>query len=314
MKKVIVAASSFVLLLLLHHSTALSSANQFTGTWTNTDPDTRGITKLEITQQGSSFKMHAWGQCHPEDCDWGKVNTYLYAPNVSANLMQTGKAMTALYKTGFNQTLVIVKPAGKNRIKAETFTRFTDGSNRSNYTTSHTFQRMLQLTPIPLPPQPIPLPQPGPALQEDCVSFNPKTTTVKHINGRWKIVDGSHWMFDFGNKKNEAYRALKIIKHYGMNRSCFVGRPDPSFQYMLTPGGAPKGGIPGEDCVSFNPNTIEVKNINGRWKIVDGNHWMFDFGNKKAEAEKAFAIIKKYGFTRSCFVGRPDPSFHYLRR
>ena len=313
MKKIIVTVSSFVLLLLLFQSASWASVNQFTGTWTNTDPDTRGITKLEITKQGSALKMHAWGQCQPEDCDWGTVPAFLYAPNVSANMMQTGKVMTANYKTGSSETLVIVKPAGKNRLKAETFTRFTDGSNRSNYTSSHTFKRMLLLTPIPLHPPLLPA-QPSPTLDEDCVSFYPPNTTVKKINGRWKIVDGNHWMFDFGNKKAEAYRALQIIKHYQMNQSCFVGRPDPSFQYLLASEKAPKGSMPGEDCVSFNPNTIQVKNINGSWKIVDGNHWMFDFGNKKAEAEKAFAIIKKYGFTRSCFVGRPDPSFLYLRK
>ena len=313
MKKIIMAGA-FALLLMLHQSLCFASISQFNGTWINMDSNTRGMTKMEISHQGSAIKLHAWGKCHPQDCDWGTVPAFLFAPNVSANMMQTGKVMSAMFKTGFNQTLVIVKPAGKNRLKAETFTRFTDGSNRSNYTSSATFKRQLMLTPIPLPPQVLPIPQPGPALQEDCLSFNPKTASVKNINGSWKIVDGSHWMFDFGNKRNEAYRALKIIKHYGMNRSCFVGRPDPSFQYMLVSGQAPKGGIPGEDCISFNPNTIQVKKFSGSWKIVDGNHWMFDFGNKKAEAEKAYAVIKKYGFTRSCFVGRPDPSFQYLRK
>ena len=150
-------------------------------------------------------------------------------------------------------------------------------------------------------------------VKEDCVSFDPRTAEVKQINRRWKIVDGSHWLFDFGSKSKEAKKALAIIKHYRMNQSCFVGRPDPSFQYMLVSGRAPQGSYPGEDCVSFNPRTTEVKQINGRWKIVDGSHMMFDFGNKRDEAELALRIIKKYGFTRSCFVGRPDPSFTYLR-
>jgi len=70
----------------------------------------------------------------------------------------------------------------------------------------------------------------------------------------------------------------------------------------------------GEDCVGFNPHTIEVKQVQGSWKIVDGNHWMFDFGSNRDEAEQSAAIIRKYGFTQSCFVGRPGPSFTYLRR
>ena len=99
-----------------------------------------------------------------------------------------------------------------------------------------------------------------------------------------------------------------------MTQSCFVGRPHPSFQYMLASGRAPYGSYGGEDCISFNPKTAEVKNISGRWKIVDGSHWMFDFARNESEAREALAIIKKYGFNRSCFVGRPNPSFQYMRR
>ena len=150
--------------------------------------------------------------------------------------------------------------------------------------------------------------------KEDCVSFNPATTTAQQIQGSWKVVDGSHWMFDFGSKKDEAERALAIIKHYRMSQSCFVGRPQASFQYMLVGGNAPAGSFAGEDCVSFNPTTTTVQQIQGSWKVVDGSHWIFDFGNKENEARQALAIIKKYGFTRSCYVGRPGPSFSYLRK
>ena len=150
--------------------------------------------------------------------------------------------------------------------------------------------------------------------KEDCISFNPATTAVQQIQGSWKIVDGSHWMFDFGNNESEARKALAIIQKYRMNQSCFVGRPNPSFQYMLVSSNAPVGALGGEDCVSFNPATTTVQQIKGSWKIVDGSHWMFDFGANKAEADQTLAIIKKYGFTHSCYVGRPGPSFTYLRR
>ena len=85
--------------------------------------------------------------------------------------------------------------------------------------------------------------------------------------------------------------------------------------YTATPAPAPPPSVQvQEDCIGFNPGNTQVANIQGRWKIVDGSHWMFDFGNKEGEARQAFAIIKKYGFNRSCFVGRPNPSFQYLRR
>lgn len=148
---------------------------------------------------------------------------------------------------------------------------------------------------------------------EDCVPFNPATAAVAGAGNNWLIVDGSHSMFSFGNNQAEARQALGIIKNYGMNRSCFVGRPQPSFQYMLVSGRAPSGSMAGEDCLSFNPATTTVALLNNDWKIVDGNHAMFSFGSKQAEARQALAIIKKYNFNSSCFVGRPGPSFTYMK-
>lgn len=65
-----------------------------------------------------------------------------------------------------------------------------------------------------------------------------------------------------------------------------------------------------EDCIGFNPENIVVKNIQGRWKLVEGSQWILDFANQKNEADQSFQVIKKYGFI--CFVGRPDPSMTYF--
>lgn len=170
---------------------------------------------------------------------------------------------------------------------------------------------------IPQPVQPIQPVIPAviqPLLKEDCVGFNPVTTEVKNIGGRWKIADGGHLILDFGGNKAEADLALKIIKYYGMNSQCFVGRPDPSLTYWRVNGQAPAGPAPGEDSIAFNPDTIEVKKINGRWKIVDGSHWILDFEDNEAEAQTSFQVIKKYGFRYICFVGRPGPSMTYFRK
>ncbi|NTW52550.1 MAG: hypothetical protein HGB22_08180 [Chlorobiaceae bacterium] len=313
MKKTIVSAA-FMIVFLLYQTLGFAAINQFTGSWKNTDPNTSGITTLVISGNGNALQLHAWGKCHPQDCDWGEVPAYAYAPGVSAPIEPAARAVSALFTTGFSQTLVIVQPEGNNAIRATTYTRFTDGSRRSNYTSSYTFNRQLRFVPIRPQPGSMPIPPLAPALREDCLSFNPSTATVKNINGRWTIVDGNHLLFNFGDKENEAMKALKIIKYYRMNQSCFVGRPDPSFTYLLVNGKSPEGSLAGEDSVNFNPNTIEVRNINGSWKIVDGSHWVFDFGGKEDEARTAFAIIRKYGFTKSCYVGRPNPSFTYLKK
>jgi hypothetical protein len=53
-------------------ATDTSAPAKFQGTWVNKDPNTRGNTKLVITQNGPELQVHAWGKCHPADCDWGE--------------------------------------------------------------------------------------------------------------------------------------------------------------------------------------------------------------------------------------------------
>jgi hypothetical protein len=148
---------------------------------------------------------------------------------------------------------------------------------------------------------------------EDCVSLNPETTKAASVRDSWKLVDGNHWILDFGNKRQDAEKAEAIVKYYKLSRYCFARRPKPSFVYWLVGDQSAVGSMPGEDCVSFNPDTVGASFVNGAWKVVDGSHWMFELPNQR-DAQRAVQAIKRYGFRRSCFVGRPGPSMSYLRK
>jgi uncharacterized protein YjdB len=67
-----------------------------------------------------------------------------------------------------------------------------------------------------------------------------------------------------------------------------------------------------DNCVSLNPNTATVANVQGSWKVVDGNRWLFDFGQDKAAADRSLSLIKTYGMNQSCSVGSPQASFTYM--
>ena len=153
-----------------------------------------------------------------------------------------------------------------------------------------------------------------PANQHDFIPFNPQGAQVIQAGGRWKIEVDGMWLLDFGSSRGEADQALRIIKHYGFNMQCFVGRPDPSMEFYLVNGQAPQGSFPGEDCIGFNLANLEVRQVSGRWKVVDGNNWLLDFGSVQAEARQALSYILRYGFRFLCFVGRPGPSLTYFRR
>jgi len=159
---------------------------------------------------------------------------------------------------------------------------------------------------------------PAPCYPEDCLPFNPRTVQAKKVGGTWKVVDGNHWMLDFGSNQANAKKARDIIKHYRMTEICFVGRPSPTHKqlmmYFTASGAAPAGPFPGEDVIPFNPTTLQAQQVGGRWKVTDGSSWLLDFGVSQANAEKAVWVIKKYGFQWQCFVGRPNAPMMYFRR
>lgn len=150
--------------------------------------------------------------------------------------------------------------------------------------------------------------------REDCINFDPARAEVKQVQGSWKIVVGDVWLLDFGSNESEARRALQIIQHYRMNSQCFVGRPNPPMQYYLVNGAAPSGALAGEDCIAFDPANIQVTQTSGTWVIAEGTHSIIGFGNNESLARFALEIIKKYGFNRICYVGRPGPSLVYFRK
>jgi Lysyl oxidase len=158
-----------------------------------------------------------------------------------------------------------------------------------------------------------------PWIPEDRIPFNRANLSVAQFGGRWKVVEGSHWMIDTGTSKAEADRVLEIIQHYKVASMCFVGRPTcgdvtPMMYWLTDSGAAPSGSLAGEDCITFNLANLAVIEVGGRWKVAEGAHWLLDFGPGHGNAVAALHFIRKYGFNEMCFVGRPGPSMTYFKR
>ncbi len=138
--KIILSLVTACLMLLISLSTCTASLAQFAGDWSNVDPNTGGITKLSIAISGASANVHAWGKCHPTDCDWGSVNAFSFAPDVSSDPVSQAQALMAIFYEGFKETTLFISPQG-SRLSVQSYTRFTDNSGRSNYGFSGVFQK-----------------------------------------------------------------------------------------------------------------------------------------------------------------------------
>lgn len=118
--------------------------DSFYGNWVGRG----GITKVVIAPNGLTPRVHIYGKCHPSACDWGVVKANAYGPRVVANLNLQTRALVAIYHKSFAQRIVVIKKLGLRRIKVEVFTKFTDGSGRSNYVKSYILERSLLGEPI----------------------------------------------------------------------------------------------------------------------------------------------------------------------
>lgn len=148
--------------------------------------------------------------------------------------------------------------------------------------------------------------------KEDCVPFNPANISIRQSGSQYLIVDGSHSLFAAPNL-TEARTIYRIIKFYSLNKSCFVGRPNPSFQYMLKGTSSPIGPMSGEDVIPFDPARLHLRQEGSQYLMTDGTSRMFLFPNK-IEADLALSMIRKYGFNRTGYVGRPGASLQYMRK
>jgi hypothetical protein len=82
-------------------------------------------------------RVHPFAACEPTPCDWGVVDARLAAKNASS---LEGIAFTATFDADFAITLMTGHLV-HGTLQIDTFTRFTDGSDRSDYWASQRLQR-----------------------------------------------------------------------------------------------------------------------------------------------------------------------------
>jgi hypothetical protein len=307
---------------------------EFSGDWRNEDASTSSITRVRVTAAGGGLNVRVWGQCSPSDCDWGSEQAVAYSPSPGQNPATRATDLTVTFNPGFAQTILHLRDLPGDRLQYTIFTRFTDGSGRNPYTTSGTLRKHFGGWPG-WPPGGFPLPPGGGpggggwppgggggwppggggsgglSFTEDCINFNWAQVQASFVGGEWKVVQGSMWMLSFGPRMMEAQRAANIIRSYRFTQQCFIGRPNAAMTYWKRGTSVPSNGMSGEDCTTNNPATTQARRIGGRWKVVDGSHWLLDTGSNEADARRAEEVIRHYRLNRQCFVGRPNPSMSY---
>jgi hypothetical protein len=104
--------------------------------WINTAA-TGNVRAVILTRSGGLLKVHAYGYCSPDPCNWGTVTGITFGPSATAT---TGGTFLAPYAFRFaNKLLDGTVNATGTLLTVRAWTEFTDHSGRSNYETTETF-------------------------------------------------------------------------------------------------------------------------------------------------------------------------------
>lgn len=103
------------------------------GLWVNPSA-TGGLAKVAIGGTAATPVVHAFGQCSPTPCDWGKVRGITYGASISAKV---GTNVLAPYKFSFKNAQLAITyhhpVKGADTLTVTSYNEFTDSSGRSNY-------------------------------------------------------------------------------------------------------------------------------------------------------------------------------------
>ena len=101
--------------------------------WVNENTATPGITRVNVTVDGSAVSVQAWGKCDPVDCDWGVTTA-----NTSG--WTTNHQIVAFWDQGFATRTQTITFLAVDYVKVVTFTDFTDADGRTDYTLTEYFR------------------------------------------------------------------------------------------------------------------------------------------------------------------------------
>jgi hypothetical protein len=122
--------------------------------------------------------------------------------------------------------------------------------------------------------------------------------------------------FEFGDYNGLDAVMDKAIAIYTDNRQESSGAGD-SIDVYATSISGPENGPLIEDCINHNLSNLQLVSRGWwfwrTWRIVDGSMQMFYFGRNQSEGQQALDIMHQFGFTNTCYIGRPDASMQYLR-
>ena len=140
----------------------------------------------------------------------------------------------------------------------------------------------------------------------DRTPFDYRQVQLRQDHGAWKLAAGSFVVADFGGDEHAARLGMSAMQYYRFTERCSVGAAPERFSYLLAGGQAPRGTMFGVDGQSFQPERLEVRQVEGRWAVCAGDEPLVKLGERQEDARQMLATMQKLQCDRLCRLGTAD--------
>jgi hypothetical protein len=130
----------------------------------------------------------------------------------------------------------------------------------------------------------------------------------------WKLLCGNYVVGAFGADENQAKLADMAFRTSRFTEQCIIGHPKPAFTYFLVNGKPPRELPLGAKAISFRPDDLAAREVNGEWVICDGIGPLFHFGSRELDAKETLKAIQQYRFDAYCRLGVGEQAMMILAR
>jgi len=168
-----------------------------------------------------------------------------------------------------------------------------------------------QKTAIPVSPAATGNPNPTSSLllpqAEQRLPIDPARIRLQRQNQSWQLVAADRLLHDFGDDRDAAEEALRLIRGLRPTEWVRIGEPRSIVEYGLVNGEAPQWNILPKVWQPIDLQSLRMESIRGTWVVRDQDSILLNVGRHQADAEQAVAVARRYGFNRLAYIGFPTP-------
>jgi hypothetical protein len=149
------------------------------------------------------------------------------------------------------------------------------------------------------------IPVPGAGYTGELVKIDPRKVEVRKDGAEWVVAAGAEVLGRYGATEWAARDAARTVRDANFTEYCKLGGTS-NLTFFLRDGKPPARAPISAQGRNFDPTTLKVQQVNGKWAVTEGGRPLFDVSGQP-EGETVVRVLKAYGFDQLAHLTAGGP-------